>query len=162
AQFLAALPDSRSALAEVCDQVPEWSRFLENAARNGLHDVVFQALTRLGRELPPAVHKHALRFQASQRLLHERLIRALGEALSAFAAAGVPVATLKGPVLAERIYPACVLRPSVDLDLLVASRDIYRAAAVLEGMGYHGAQGPGERYYREHHHHLHFQRMDGP
>src|SRR5207253_1678920 len=91
-----------------------------------------------------------------------RMLRALAEALEAFDEAEIRVASLKGPILAQRIYPADVVRPSTDLDLLVQAQDVYRAAAVLERLGYRGASGPAERYYREHHHHLHFHRPEGP
>jgi putative nucleotidyltransferase-like protein len=161
-RMLAALSGDRAAVHRICSEVEDWSAFLATAARNGLHDVVLTAVTESGWVLPTAVQKHASRHQMGERLLQQELRKALSEALIALSEARVRVACLKGPVLAERLYPAPVIRPSTDLDLLVPARDVYRAASALEALGYQGAQGPAERYYREHHHHLHFQRPQGP
>src|SRR5262249_61546006 len=64
-------------------------------------------------------------------------------------------AALKGPILAERLYPEAAVRRCTDLDLLVAERDIERAAAALEPLGYALEDGLAALYARRHHHHLH-------
>lgn len=161
-RLLTVLPANNHAVRRVCGEVQDWSAFLATAARNGLHDVVLTAAIESGCALPSAVHKQAIRYQMGERLLHDELRKALAEALIALSDARIRVACLKGPVLVERLYPAPVIRASTDLDLLIPARDVYRAASVLEALGYRGARGPTERYYREHHHHLHFQRPQGP
>jgi hypothetical protein len=45
---------------------------------------------------------------------------------------------------------------------MVSASDIYRAGGILERLGYDGTSNPSERYYREHHHHVHFIRPEGP
>ena len=161
-KFIASAPDDVAGLHSCCGEVHDWQGFFEDAARQGLHDSVLQIVIALGQDIPAPARKHALRYQAGQQLLSDQLRKALAEALAVLGDAAIPVVPLKGPVLAERIYPPSVLRPSTDLDLLVRASDIYRAAALLERLGYRGATGPSERYYREHHHHLHFQRTNGP
>ena len=79
-----------------------------------------------------------------------------------FSAANVPVVALKGPLLAERLYPEGALRPSVDLDLLVAEDDLERAVAALEGAGWRADSGPTAVYARQHHHHLQLRREGQP
>ena len=69
---------------------------------------------------------------------------------------------LKGPLLAERIYPEGALRPSVDLDLLVAENDLGRAVAALERAGWEADAGPTAVYARRHHHHLQLRREGQP
>ena len=76
------------------------------------------------------------------RLEDALLRRALEEALAALAGAGVSPVALKGPVLADRIYPDPPLRPAGDLDLLVAEPELEAAAAALLRMG-----SPGVRHW---------------
>ena len=161
-RVLATLPEDLDGAARIFGGVDDWTALLNGGRRNGLHDVVFAAAVETGCSIPQPVKKLAVRHQMGERLFHQQLRAALGEGLTALHAAGLRVACLKGPILAERLYPAAVVRPSTDLDLLVPARDVYRAAAILENLGYEGSRGPVERYYREHHHHLHFQRAQGP
>ncbi|MDR3744882.1 MAG: nucleotidyltransferase family protein [Acidobacteriaceae bacterium] len=53
-----------------------------------------------------------------------------------FQAKGVNVLALKGPVLAELLYPDPVLRPFSDLDLLVRKQDVAHASSILAQEGY--------------------------
>lgn len=56
--------------------------------------------------------------------------------LQAFRAQGIPVIVLKGAYLATAVYKQVALRPMLDIDLLVPRSDLYRAAAVVQQMGY--------------------------
>jgi hypothetical protein len=56
--------------------------------------------------------------------------------LRLFDSAGVPVITLKGPVLSQQLYGDPGVRASVDLDLLVPPDSVERAVRVLEAQGY--------------------------
>jgi hypothetical protein len=60
----------------------------------------------------------------------------VGPVLQRCAAVGVEVIVLKGPALAERLYPDPALRPCSDLDLLVRSADRGRADAALRSLGH--------------------------
>jgi hypothetical protein len=161
-RFVQALPADSAAVADVFATVTDWPGFFQHAAREALHDIALQSALDFAAALPDPVRKHAERYRTCEQLVQVRMLESLAEALQAFDEADIRVATLKGPVLAQRIYPADVVRPSTDLDLLVRAQDVYRAAAVLERLRYRGVIGPSERYYREHHHHLHFQRPEGP
>jgi hypothetical protein len=74
---------------------------------------------------------------------------ALEEVVPALAGAGVPVVALKGPVLAERLYPDPSARWSSDLDLLVPPDRLAQATRVLEALGYRRA--PYQLYPWMHH-----------
>ena len=56
--------------------------------------------------------------------------------LRAFAESGIPVVLLKGPSLAQRLYGDAALRPSRDLDLLVAKGDWARGEEALAAIGF--------------------------
>ena len=56
--------------------------------------------------------------------------------LDAFEAEGIAAVPLKGPVLAESLYPDPVLRPFSDLDFLVRKQDVPAALRVLTREGY--------------------------
>ena len=54
----------------------------------------------------------------------------------AFADAGIPVAIVKGPVFAERLYKISADRPFTDIDLLTAPENLARANAALPSLGF--------------------------
>jgi Uncharacterised nucleotidyltransferase len=81
----------------------------------------------VGRRLAGAV--------AASTARHLVMTRELVLALRHCAAEGVDVMVLKGPLLAETLYPHPALRPFSDLDLLVRPADRLRADALLRQLG---------------------------
>jgi len=69
------------------------------------------------------------------KLTYSLMLRAHGEAVMA-AAAGLPVAMVKGPVFARTIYPSPGLRNFTDIDLLIAPEAEPQLARVLEEQGF--------------------------
>ena len=80
----------------------------------------------------------ALREQAVRNLMLDQLA---AEVAGALAAEGIASLVLKGPVLAEWLYPGEV-RPYGDSDLLIAPADWKRAIAVLERLGFEEYRDP--------------------
>lgn len=84
---------------------------------------------------PPAVRERLIqRFTDAvgrSLVLSRELCRLLGR----FREAGIPLIPLKGPVLAEALYPDPALRPFSDLDLLIRSQDLLRADRLLQEVG---------------------------
>jgi hypothetical protein len=81
-----------------------------------------------------------LRLRVVGNLVIDRLTAKIA---GAFAAEGIETLVLKGPVLAEWLYPGEV-RPYGDSDLMVAPEDWARAVRLLERLGfldYHGPMG---------------------
>lgn len=68
-------------------------------------------------------------------------LRELRDVLRRLEAAGVHALPYKGPVLAFDAWGDVSLRDSADLDVVVAPRDVDRAAAALEALGYRPADG---------------------
>lgn len=160
--LLAALPDDLAAFQRLCAQVPDWPALLTAAARHGVEALLEYYVVRVPHP-PAALALHPLEQDlALRRLRQPRLERPLDEALTHLAAAGIRTVVLKGPPLAARLYPDPSLRPSQDLDLMVAPADLDRAAAALETLGYQAEKGLLARYYRENHHHIHLHRENTP
>lgn len=95
-----------------------------------------QQIVDAGPSVAPGV-----RAQAETRLqeAHAReLLRAdaLRRLTAAFASAGVPMLLMKGAGLAYTLYPSPHLRPSDDIDILIAADSLPAADAVLAGAGY--------------------------
>ncbi len=78
--------------------------------------------------------------------------KCLDELLDAFAAAEVTVVVLKGAALGHMIYAEPAMRPTVDIDILVKSRDAGRAAAIAEANGFAFARDHHSRYRGRIHH----------
>lgn len=53
-----------------------------------------------------------------------------------FAEAGIPVAIVKGPIFAERIYKVPADRPFTDIDLLTSPENLAKANAILPSLGF--------------------------
>lgn len=140
----------------------EWMSLLDVALRHGLVGRLTAALPPGGDGPPPDFHERLRREVAGLRIRAALLSAALDEALRALARRGIPVVPLKGPVLAERLYPDPALRPSTDLDLLVAGADFDRAAAALEELGYSLDRSWTAAYQRRHHHHVSLRRSGAP
>lgn len=79
-----------------------------------------------------------VRLLAARNLMVDRLT---AEIAGAFASEGIESLVLKGPVLAEWLYPGEV-RPYGDSDLLIAPDDWPRAVGVLKRLGFHNYLEP--------------------
>lgn len=86
--------------------------------------------------VPLAVREQLHRHLVDGTRRHLLLSRELGRLLGRFEGARIPVIPLKGPVLAETLYPHPALRPCGDLDLLIRRETLERADHLLLGFGY--------------------------
>ncbi len=131
---------------------------LRAAERHALRPLLLDALLAADL-LPTAQAAEARRELAVARLRARRHEALLDGALSALAAAGLAAVALKGPLLARRLYGDPALRPSTDLDLLVAPRDLAPAVAALSAAGWREPGGAVQRHLRRNFAHLH---LHGP
>jgi hypothetical protein len=115
----------------------------EAAALEGMTGLLARAATTSDRRL--AIQGVALEARASG-MLHE-----LARVTRAFADGGVPMLSLKGPVLSQQLYGVAGVRASSDLDLLVAPRDAAAGEAILETLGYREAETLSASQRRTHH-----------
>lgn len=122
---------------------PDWPRLAADAERHGLGAFLHGHLHTLSAAgVPPAI-REALALSArtcvawNLRLRHE-----LECLLAAFDQVSIAVMPLKGPVLADQLYPDPLLRSTGDLDLLVRPDDCGAAEDVLQGLGYRRLPAP--------------------
>jgi len=158
-RLLAAWPEDPPRFRALCASVTRGEELVREAGEHGVLGVLQEALADPGS--PTLAWKRPLDEQCIvQRLAQSGLVRLLDRALEALALAGIEVVALKGPVLAERLFGDPTVRPSTDIDLLVAPHDLARALEVLSRAGLEQEPGAGEKYFREHHHHLHLHSPD--
>jgi hypothetical protein len=99
------------------------------------------ALAHLAAGLPDAVVPGPARERLAcdaraGRARHLVMTAELGRVLRRCRAAGLPVIVLKGPALAETVYPEPALRPFSDLDLLVRPADRLAMDVLLRDLGH--------------------------
>jgi hypothetical protein len=116
---------------------PDWPRLAAGAERHGLGSILHGHLRWLDAGgVPPAIRESLARSARACVAWNLRLRHALDGLLGAFARAAIDVMPLKGPVLADRLYPDPLLRSTGDLDVLVRRADDAAAEALLEALGY--------------------------
>jgi len=115
----------------------DWAALLTLAeAEDVLPAVAYAATTARWTTVPAAARRHLVDVLAASRARHLVMTSELARALRRFATDGIDVMALKGPVLAETVYPDPALRPFSDLDLLVRPEDRRRTDAALQALGY--------------------------
>jgi hypothetical protein len=129
--------ERRSRLARAIGSGADWTAVIQLAERHGVAALLHGQLDAFPVGTVPQPARDALAALARTCVgFNLRLRHDLGRLLGALARAGIPVMPLKGPVLADDLYPAPLLRQSGDLDILVRVDDHARAGRVLEDLGY--------------------------
>lgn len=119
------------------DAHTSWDALLAQAdAEDLLPALAYAAAAAAWTAMPPEVRRRLADGLAASRARHLMMTRALGAVLRHCAANDLAVIVLKGPVLAETVYPDPALRPFSDLDLLVRPEDRRRADLALRALGY--------------------------
>lgn len=114
----------------------QWEGLLAVAEAENLAPALGFVLHAMAWEgVPAEVKTHLTRRVAEGTARHLLMSRELGRALGRFAAEGMAVIPLKGPVLADTLYPHPALRPFSDVDLLIHPDDPLRADALLVDLG---------------------------
>src|SRR6266498_1649470 len=128
--ILFCLHDKSPDLAQVTGQ--QWGELVDTARKLGLAPLLYSRLQLFGIRIPPTVDKllraNLLNNTARNINLlyeHQKLVEALG-------AQNIPVISLKGAYLSACIYQNIGERVIGDIDLLVPSDDLSRAAQVIE------------------------------
>jgi putative nucleotidyltransferase-like protein len=130
-------PEREAQLTALLAGTVNWPVLMEHAQRHGIAPILYGHLRAMPtvpvpRDVTDTLGALARACVSSNlRLRHE-----LGRLLAAFTRAGVAVMPLKGPVLADQLYPTPSLRPSSDLDVLVRAHAAGAAEHVLDALGY--------------------------
>jgi|WetSurMetagenome_2_1015567.scaffolds.fasta_scaffold21125_3 hypothetical protein len=173
--WLLALADPASLAAAAPDPLPEramWPADLaavcDLAQRHGVLPAVLANLKRalavrgraaVFRGLPTPAEAETLA-SAEEALVQRTGLTMLlrhqaAEITAALAGDSAPVAVIKGPEFADRLYPSPALRLFSDIDLLIRQDDVAAAETVMQRLGYEPADaamkydaGYGERGWR--------------
>lgn len=152
-QLLAATPDHPVRFKRLCEDVEDWDGVFNAALQHGVESFLYRFLTETGYQLPGEVQERTERWLMIRDAWQTHSAQALDETLRALHAADVKAVALKGPVLAERLYSNPRVRPSADLDLLVAPSDFNRATSALAAVGYRPQNESQDRFLRKYHYH---------
>lgn len=114
----------------------EWSDSLESLSANRLSALAGWLLGAGRAELPDPVRAGLGRAHAKALFATERAGNQLHELVGELAGTDLRWVVLKGPPLAERLYPDPVCRPCRDLDLLVPAEELDPAGVLLTRLGY--------------------------
>jgi len=132
-----------------------WDRFQRQVDLRELFRTDHGSRKRFGPLLAAALRRNAVSADASfltvlrTALLREELradlySEILLEVLGVMSAGDIPVLVLKGAAFGATLYQEPAQRHSHDIDLLVRTEDVARAAAALEGQGFKRPAGPAE------------------
>ena len=119
-------------------KVPEgldWDYFDKLVSQHRIQPLLIRGLRTLGGECPQELAKYRSQQGCFMKQSMDR-IQALAAINTAFRAAGIPMLTMKGPMLAMELYGDPSLRTSRDLDLMVDEETLDRAGETLTAMGY--------------------------
>jgi len=125
-----------SAIAQAAAQPIDWPYFMRIVARQRIAGLAAHALGAAGVGLPADIER-ALAARA-QRIARQTLLLA-AETIRLqriFAAAGIPMISLKGSALAQLAYGRLTLKHGRDIDILVPPEHALAGMALLEASGY--------------------------
>ena len=118
-------------------QVGDWDYLLNTANVHGLTPLLHKQLHSFADDLTPVNVLSRLKLQSvanTQNVLH--LVGKQLKLYRAFKDENIPVAILKGSVLAQMAYGDLSLRHAGDIDVLITRADFNRAKTTLEALGY--------------------------
>jgi hypothetical protein len=115
----------------------DWMEYIRLVDRHRTPAISWAALSRVpGLEIPEQAKKELQKRSDACRLQALRHCMLLATVLKNFNRAGIPVMTMKGPILSFELYADIGLRQSHDLDLVVMPEDLAKAQNCLENMGW--------------------------
>ncbi|RMF03779.1 MAG: hypothetical protein D6768_05050, partial [Chloroflexi bacterium] len=103
----------------------DWEALFQAVGRNGILGLAYHILRRQPDELwPPPEFRDWVRQAHRQSVIRMALMqRRVTAALADLQESGLDFLVIKGPVLAQQVYPDSNLRPFGDLDIVVRERD---------------------------------------
>jgi hypothetical protein len=128
--------NQEEAIRKSIEAAPDWTEYLHLVDRHRTPALSCAALKRVPGIAVPELAAQELQKRGDacrkQAIKHCLL---LAQLLKAFNRAGIPVMSLKGPILSHELYGDVGLRQSKDIDLAVEPGDLGRAQACLNALG---------------------------
>lgn len=144
-------------VARMSALVENWSAVLAFAVRHGVAALVCRHLqAACPAAIPPKTLRRFCCHCDGNLANNLRLTAELLDLLQKFERSGLRALPFKGPVLAASLYGNLQLRPFGDLDILVSSRDVAKAKALLLAQGFqlrtnhHGTEAAERHFYHNH------------
>ena len=144
----------------LCSKVDDWVSFGRYCESHGIGSLVSRAFTCLP-AIPPIPIKIFEDITDRSLARCTVLIHRLRQILYEFKSQNIDAMVLKGPVLAETIYPNPTLRPYEDLDILIRQQDMGRAVSILQKMGFSEVGSEQEKRFSDSGFHRKFLAEDG-
>jgi hypothetical protein len=129
-------------LREATQRFDQWELLPPLAEENRMAPLLYHHLQQAGVSIPPKVKLSLQGMVLRNRVIVQTYMSALAEILAAFESAGIMVVVLKGIAVAVLAYADPTLRPLTDLDLLIDSAEMDRAAALLIKLGFAKINAP--------------------
>lgn len=129
--------ERRSELRGLLREELDWNYLYTMAVAHGLLPLLYKHLNSAASDLVPGHFFSRLKRESvanSQNVLH--LIGKQLRIHKLFDEHDIPVASFKGPLLAQTAYGEISLRQAGDIDLLIHRRHFAKARAILESLGY--------------------------
>jgi hypothetical protein len=158
--LLSCLATNRTAqqiLSDITDPQLSWEKLFDVARRLGVGALLYVRLGELGLrdKIPVDVARRSKEECFLSQARNMKVYAELQTVLSALTLEGLSVVVLKGAALAELVYRHIGLRTMADVDLLVEKKDLDKAGAIIERLGFLSYEGYRDKqWYREHHHHM--------
>ncbi len=124
-------------MRHLLEQSVDWDYLFATAGNHGLIPLLHKNLSTNAGDIVPVDVLARLKREwvaNSQSVLH--LVGKQLKVQSIFKENGIPVATFKGPILAQMAYGEIALRRAGDIDMLIARQHFERAKKLLESLGY--------------------------
>jgi len=148
-QLLLACAKSRPTVGPINDLVKsgiDWQIALKLAEQHGVRPMLLRSLQPVCWEaVPHAIQVELVRFSRANLKKNLAFTEELLRLVAIFQQNGIPIATVRGPVLAETLYGDLSLREFCDLDIMLPEADLCRAGNTLIACGYRPAR-PGKGY----------------
>lgn len=125
----------------------DWQKFLAFVSKNRLDTLVSAGAAKLPQKSEALLQLKEQSAGLTRNTLLQ--IQALAYLAADFQSAGIPLLSMKGPLLAAEIYGDPSLRYSGDLDILVSEDDFEKAKTRLLAMGYTQYVSPLHRTERQ-------------
>ena len=133
--LLSVIPDRLDLLPERSRNIRDWSTALHHADSQGVLSILVWGLRQVGWSMSSDLGWVQIRLQqlAMQQLMAASSLRRIVALLKEN---GVRCAPIKGPWLVDKYYPPGVIRPCVDIDVLIDEHSSSRAINALQSAGY--------------------------
>jgi hypothetical protein len=135
-------PERRERIRDAIETGVDWKTLNTLAAQHRVWPLFFSRLEHLlGDQLPDSLREQFRERQRRLRIHSAFQVQELGNVAEAFEEHGVPLLSLKGPLLSYVAYGDVAMRRYVDLDVFVPRRQFSEADRLLRDMGYKDPPG---------------------